>query len=234
MIIINLYNYHFLCSMSFGYLVSIKCINLFMKNKSAYQLTYPMRLYNLLQILLNIYMVCGLYNLPFLPENPNIFGINAPYNNNIKYFLEFHYFSKYVDFIDTIIMAFRKKNRQISFLHVYHHISVCFIWGLLCNIGHNNGTAGFTALTNSIIHIIMYSHYLITSFGYNNPFKKIITSCQMVQFILFMIHSTSVIIWEINFPKTIGLFQLIYSFHMLSLFSDFYLQNYYKKQEMLE
>lgn len=35
--------------------------------------------------------------------------------------------------------------------------------------------AGFGALINSVIHCMMYSHYLWTSFGFNNPFKKMIT-----------------------------------------------------------
>lgn len=29
---------------------------------------------------------------------------------------------------------------------------------------------------------MMYSHYLYTSFGYTNPFKKLITQAQLIQF----------------------------------------------------
>ncbi len=42
--------------------------------------------------------------------------------------LMFFYFSKFFEFFDTIIMALRKKNDQISFLHVYHHISSWFFF----------------------------------------------------------------------------------------------------------
>jgi hypothetical protein len=41
--------------------------------------------------------------------------------------------------------------------------------------------AGFGALINSVIHCMMYSHYLWTSFGLNNPFKKMITQAQLIQ-----------------------------------------------------
>ena len=38
------------------------------------------------------------------------------------------YFSKLVEFMDTIFFILRKKNSQITFLHVYHHVTMPFIW----------------------------------------------------------------------------------------------------------
>jgi len=38
------------------------------------------------------------------------------------------YFSKLLEFIDTIFFVLRKKNGQISFLHVYHHATMFPIW----------------------------------------------------------------------------------------------------------
>lgn len=40
----------------------------------------------------------------------------------------------------------------------------------------------FGCLINSVIHCMMYSHYLYTSFGLENPFKKLITQAQLIQF----------------------------------------------------
>ena len=38
------------------------------------------------------------------------------------------YFSKLIEMLDTIFFVLRKKNNQISFLHVYHHASMFPIW----------------------------------------------------------------------------------------------------------
>jgi hypothetical protein len=40
----------------------------------------------------------------------------------------FFYFSKLVEFLDTLFFILRKKNNQVSVLHVYHHSTMPFIW----------------------------------------------------------------------------------------------------------
>jgi len=47
------------------------------------------------------------------------------------------YFSKIMEFVDTMIMVLKKNNRQISFLHVYHHSSIFTIWWLVTFIAPN-------------------------------------------------------------------------------------------------
>ena len=38
------------------------------------------------------------------------------------------YFSKLLEFMDTFFFILRKKNGQISFLHVYHHATMFPLW----------------------------------------------------------------------------------------------------------
>lgn len=38
------------------------------------------------------------------------------------------YFSKCLEMLDTIFFVLRKKNNQVSFLHVYHHASMFPLW----------------------------------------------------------------------------------------------------------
>ena len=47
----------------------------------------------------------------------------------------------------------------------------------------------FGCLINSVIHCIMYSHYFVTSFGFENPFKKFITQAQLIQFAMCIVHA---------------------------------------------
>jgi len=175
--------------MPIGYLISIVLFKKFMTNRSPYQFKYFMQIYNILQITLNLYMINGLYILPWLSNTPNLFGINSLYDKNIQYYVFIHYLSKYLDYFDTFFMISKKNNRQLTFLHIYHHTTIGMIWGFIIRIGHGNGTAAFGCLINSVIHAIMYSHYLYTSFGWNNPFKKYITQVQLLQFLLCIIHS---------------------------------------------
>jgi len=214
--------------MTSGYLSSIVILRNFMKNRSSYRLKRLMQFYNLSQIILNIYMICGIYKYTFISTKTNLFGINLMYNSNIEYYVFVHYLSKYFDYIDTIFIILKKADRQLTFLHVYHHSTIGIIWGSLLYIGHGNGTVMFGCLINSIIHTLMYSHYLCASFGIYNPFKKIVTQAQIFQFVLCIIHSISVMIWENICPRHLAWFQFIYQIQMIMLFTHFYKNNYRK------
>lgn len=209
-----------------GYLASTLGMKHHMRNRKAYDLKFAMQTYNILQVILNLYMIQGLYKLPWMSKTPNLFAINTFYSKDIQYYVLVHYLSKYLDFFDTYFMILRKKNNQLSFLHVYHHATIGLIWGGLLHVGHGNGTAAFGCLINSVIHTIMYSHYWYTALGYNNPFKKLITQAQMLQFFLCIVHSVSVLIWEYVYPREIAWIQFIYHIQMIVLFRNFYKKNY--------
>ena len=214
----------FMTMATMGYFSMIYILSKYMKDRKAYNLKYPMLLYNNAQILLNLYMV---YGLSAVVSYPNIYGINIPYTANLRYFVYIHYLSKYFDYFDTLFIILRcKEKQQLSFLHVYHHSTIGVIWGFLLYRGHGNGTASFGCFINSIIHLIMYSHYLCTSLGYNNPFKKYITRTQLLQFAVCLVHSIAVIAVEDIVPKKYAVIELIYQTTMLVLFSNFYVKSY--------
>lgn len=39
-----------------------------------------------------------------------------------------YFFSKAIELMDTVLMVLRKKNNQISFLHVFHHVVMLNVW----------------------------------------------------------------------------------------------------------
>jgi hypothetical protein len=122
-----------------------------------------------------------------------------------------------------------KNEQQLSFLHIYHHSSIGLIWGFLINNGVGNGTAAYGCFINSIIHFIMYGHYLITSLGYKNPFKMYITQLQLLQFSCCIIHSFTVLLYENIVPKKYAYLELSYHMSMFFLFNNFYKKSYKKK-----
>eukprot|EP00499_Haloplacidia_sp_CaronLabIsolate_P008840 CAMPEP_0196782822 /NCGR_PEP_ID=MMETSP1104-20130614/12111_1 /TAXON_ID=33652 /ORGANISM="Cafeteria sp., Strain Caron Lab Isolate" /LENGTH=267 /DNA_ID=CAMNT_0042153067 /DNA_START=21 /DNA_END=824 /DNA_ORIENTATION=+ len=194
-----------------------------------------MKIYNPVQVAVCAYMTWGLFKslLSVAPTVvvggvwlPNLFGLNGAYNAETEFIILVHYVSKYLDFFDTLFMLLRKKNNQVSFLHVYHHCTISVVWGFLLHIGHGNGTAGYGAWINSVIHVIMYSHYFVTSFGINNPLKKYITMAQIVQFYSCVIHAVVVLLIESVFPTPLAALQVAYHFSMIALFSNFFKSSY--------
>ena len=200
---------NFMSIITMGYFSMIHILTKYMRYRKPYSLKYAMLIYNNTQIILNIYI---------------------PYTSNIRYFVYVHYLSKYFDYFDTLFIILRgKEKQQLSFLHVYHHSTIGIIWGGLLYCGHGNGTVSFGCFINSVIHLFMYSHYLYTSLGYNNPFKKYITRAQLIQFFLCLIHSLVVLAIDNSVPKKYAIIELVYQTSMIILFSKFYYKSYTPK-----
>merc|ERR1719487_2932522 len=160
-------------------------VNIMMTKKPVYVKPF-MQVYNVVQIVLCLYMVWGL--LPCIGF-PNIFGINSEMDQRGEWFVFVHYLSKYLDWFDTLFIILNKKRSQLSFLHVYHHGTIGPVWALLLHQGIGSGSARYGAWINSLTHVIMYSHYLWTSFGLKNPFKRFITMWQIGQFYSCLLHA---------------------------------------------
>jgi len=213
------------------YLLSVYLMKKMMMNRKEIDVGYFFpKFYNLVQVVLSLYMTWGLLYDNVLAF-PNLFGLNFPYTAKIEYFILVHYFSKLLDFVDTYLILCKKDFRRLSFLHIYHHSSILIIWGLLLHYNVGNGTASFGSGLNSLIHAIMYSHYLVTSFGFRNPFKQLVTMSQMFQFFLCLLHSTAAILYEESPLKEYAWIQLAYQISMLILFGNFFIQTYYGGNE---
>lgn len=95
-----------------------------------------------------------------------------------------YFLLKVLDLLDTVFFVLRKKDRQISFLHLYHHTGmVVLTWNATKFLPGGHGV--FTGFINSIIHVIMYTYYLLALISpkYKNNlwWKKYITQMQMVR-----------------------------------------------------
>lgn len=93
------------------------------------------------------------------------------------------YMSKFVEMADTLFFVLRKKNNQITFLHVFHHgiMPVSWWFGVKFVPG---GFSTFHALLNSFIHFLMYFYYGLSACGPQYQkylwWKKYMTKMQMV------------------------------------------------------
>jgi hypothetical protein len=100
---------------------------------------------------------------------------------------EFTHVMKLFDLFETVFYCLRKKHGQVSFLHVYHHITtlwttwwVCKYFGgeldvnRFCFFGIMlyiyfyttiGGTPAFAIVINAYVHLFMYTYYFLSSFG---------------------------------------------------------------------
>lgn len=201
------------------YVCLIVFLYLARRNKEALKLRQFTLVYNAMQIAVCGWMLRGFLAATFSWSNP--MGLNRAYTRDVEYWMLVHYGTKVLDFSDTVIMLAKKNYKQVTFLHVYHHLSILMVWGYLLQCGDANGTAYFGAMLNSGVHLIMYSHYLYVSFGWINPLKPVVTNIQLLQFLLCLVHAVLVVLRESVLPARLAYLQLAYHSVMLLLFGDY-------------
>lgn len=108
-----------IASSSLIYGASVSFAMTMMKGKTPFGLVWPLRLYNLFQIVVCAYVSWGLW-----PSFPSIFGLDSEFTPLKEHFVFVHYLTKYLDFLDTAFIVLRCKNDQLSFLHLYHHSTI--------------------------------------------------------------------------------------------------------------
>uniref|UniRef100_A0A8C5N847 Elongation of very long chain fatty acids protein n=1 Tax=Gouania willdenowi TaxID=441366 RepID=A0A8C5N847_GOUWI len=137
------------------------------------------------------------------------------------------YFSKVIELSDTIFFILRKKNSQLTFLHVYHHATMIFNWwaGVKYVAG---GQSFLIGLINSLVHVVMYLYYGLAALGPSMTkylwWKRHLTSLQLVslQFFIVTIHTTYNLFADCDFPDSMNTVVLAYSISLIVLFSNFY------------
>ncbi|XP_061587237.1 ELOVL fatty acid elongase 8a [Cololabis saira] len=143
------------------------------------------------------------------------------------------YFSKVIELSDTIFFILRKKDGQLTFLHVYHHATMIFNWwaGVKYVAG---GQSFLIGLINSFVHIIMYLYYGMAALGPGMTkylwWKRYLTSLQLLQFFTVTIHTSYNLISDCNFPDSMNAVVLAYSLSLIALFCNFYYHSYLNRK----
>ncbi|KAH6556027.1 hypothetical protein KP509_1Z209700 [Ceratopteris richardii] len=152
---------------------------------------------------------------------------------SMTHYIYVFYMSKMVEFLDTIIMLLKRNVRQVTVLHVYHHVSVAIIWWII-SYHAPGGDAYISAALNSIVHVFMYLYYFLSALWTDDMKRKqrylfwgkYLTQMQMLQFTINMVQAMYSIIFKSPYPQFLCKILLGYMISLLILFYNFYTKKY--------
>ncbi|KAL0277090.1 UNVERIFIED_CONTAM: hypothetical protein PYX00_004493 [Menopon gallinae] len=207
-----------------------------MSTRKALEIRKVLIIYNIIQICLSFFVMkevlISAYQSGFsLSCQPLDLSMN-PVALRMAASSWWYHISKYVDLFDTIFFVLRKKQKQLSFLHLFHHSTMLFnsYLGMLYIPG---GQAVVSTFLNSFVHVIMYCYYFLSSLGpqfaYFLWWKKYLTILQLIQFFSVLAH----VFWGsfsgCEVPRWLKLYVIGYVSVLILLFLNFYMSCYNKK-----
>ncbi|KAJ8406233.1 hypothetical protein AAFF_G00304640 [Aldrovandia affinis] len=204
----------------------------FMKHREPVELKALLVIYNFTMVWLSAYMFCEFlasawlanYSLLCQPVDYS----HSPLAMRMAQVCWWFFFSKVIELSDTVFFIVRKKNSQLTFLHVYHHGSMLFWW---MGIKYVPGGQSFlNGMLNSFVHVVMYLYYGLAALGPRMQrylwWKRYLTCLQLVQLFILTIHMAYNLTADCDFPDAMNVLGLSYVLSLMALFSNFYYQSY--------
>ncbi|XP_077994822.1 very long chain fatty acid elongase 4-like [Glandiceps talaboti] len=209
----------------------------YMENREPMKLKYPMIIYNffIMGLSLHIWTQCiyHMYMASYDFTCTPVRYTNDIHEISIAAALWWYYFSKSLEMLDTVFFILRKKNNQLSFLHVYHHSTMFLLWWIGVRwVAGGQSTVG--ASINCFVHIIMYFYYGMSAFGPRFQkllwWKKYLTILQLVQFVIGIAHAVQSLYFGCDFPEWMHYALIGYATSFIVLFTNFYFHAYIIKK----
>ncbi|XP_063379395.1 very long chain fatty acid elongase 7-like [Cydia fagiglandana] len=209
----------------------------FMRKRQPYKLTTTMVVYNGVQVAMSAYLVQMFFkNIHEYGVTPKKCLMTNDYSRKeVITSIWMYFIAKITELADTVFIVLRKKDRQVTFLHMYHHtIMVVGSWGIVKY--WPTDALMFAGFLNSLVHVVMYTYYGLAGLGPNVTkyltWKKYLTTFQLVQFVSVIIqYSTAVFVSDCPPKKSFNIFIVFNASFFLLLFSHFYMKTYSKKKE---
>ncbi|GMH06554.1 hypothetical protein Nepgr_008394 [Nepenthes gracilis] len=193
--------------------------------------------HNFTILLLSLLMAvgCSLSALSQLPHPQWIFCFPSnqiPPRGPLFFWAYVFYISKIIEFVDTLLIILAGSIRRLSFLHVYHHATVVvmsYIW-----LETSQSLFPIALVTNASVHTLMYAYYLLSGLGFRPSWKRLVTDCQIIQFVISFLLSGVMLFYHFARFRCSGIwgwcFNAIFNASLLYLFVDFHSKNYARKK----
>lgn len=212
-----------------------KCGPAWMAQRPAFELRSLMLAYNALQVAFNLGLLLLTLQTIAAQDKSVVQCIES--DSNTRRNLLLYVANKYVDLVDTVIFVLRKKQNQVTFLHVHHHCAVV-MWTTwtMSYPGRTDGGGSIAILLNTGVHVLMYAYYFVSIWRPEwrhrlASVKKHLTQVQLVQFVLMIAHFSRDVfgycdemVWGLSLG---GLVQNIFFFY---LFGVMYARAYWRRE----
>ncbi|KAF4041762.1 GNS1/SUR4 family [Phytophthora infestans] len=190
--------------------------------------TSPLQfVYNPIQVIACSYMcveaAIQAYRNGYTAAPCNAFKSDDPVMGNVLYLF---YLSKMLDLCDTVFIILGKKWKQLSILHVYHHLTVLFVYYVTFRAAQD-GDSYATIVLNGFVHTIMYTYYFVSAHTRNIWWKKYLTRIQLIQFVTMNVQGYLTYSRQCpGMPPKVPLMYLVYVQSLFWLFMNFYIRAY--------
>ncbi|XP_019164769.1 PREDICTED: elongation of fatty acids protein 3-like [Ipomoea nil] len=144
------------------------------------------------------------------------------------------YLSKILEFIDTLLILLSgSRSRRLSFLHVFHHAAVLVAsYNMLATA---QSLLPLGVVTNAAVHVLMYAYYFLSALGHRPRWKKLVTDCQIIQFVFGLMMSGLMLYYHFTTGSGCSgiwawFFNIVFVALLLTMFLDFHSTNYSSKK----
>lgn len=214
------------------YMVFIYLPN-YMTDKKPYSLKGYLAVYNLFQVMACCVLIYGISTAGWTTHY-TLGCQEADFSSDLlalrmAQYLWLTFIIKVVELTETCVFVLRKKAKQVSLLHVYHHTSTVLYTWFLVKL-YPGGMASFPILVNLYVHIVMYSYYFLSSLGPEmqqklKSVKSRITQIQMIQLVVLTVYLTQILSPSCKVPNMLFYFGVPNLVINLILFLDFYVKD---------
>nr|CAD7257951.1 unnamed protein product [Timema shepardi] len=193
-----------------------------MENRKPFNLRNVLIVYNFLQTIFSSWIFyeylasgwAGHYSFRCQPVDYS----NNPMALRMARTCWWYYFSKFTEFLDTLFFILRKKNTQVSNLHVIHH--GCMPMSVWLGMKWSQHVLCF------VEHICSHHHVFLLHDVCHGSTVPEISLVEEVQFVLIFGHQFQLLFTECNYPKGFMVWIGLHGVLFLFLFSDFYKAKY--------
>jgi len=224
----------------FCYAILCKYGPRYMESRNPFELKSTILVYNFMQIIFNsvggsvaAYYLLWKYKYNFSCQPVDYSDSEHGMAEAIMIYLYFP--NKVLDLADTVFIVLKKKNSQMSFLHIFHHGGMVLASYIVAK-WLPGGPISIVGIINTFVHTVMYTYYFLCGLKSELKksfwWKKYITQIQMVQFSFLVFHFSRTLLFQkdCNYPKALLGLYLAQNLCFLVLFGNFYRKTYWKKK----
>ncbi|XP_051147437.1 elongation of fatty acids protein 3-like [Andrographis paniculata] len=224
----------------FALILSLRRFPLLLPSAAALRVVTAAHSLNLCLLSLVMAIGCTLSAIHQTPPDRPIWAVcfpsgGTPPRGPTFFWAHVFYFSKILEFVDTVlILLSESRSRRLTFLHVYHHAAVvvmCYLW-----LAASQSLFPVALVTNAAVHVVMYGYYLLCALGIRPSWKRLVTDCQIIQFVFSFAISGWMLHHHFNGSGCEGIwgwcFNAVFNASLFALFLNFHFQNYAKKNKI--